>query len=198
MGLEFEYVDGQTPLNEDEKNGLLIKTISTQGELDEHEQRNIEKAIEWTIRNKFKTAKILDEKFIKGLHKKMFSDTWKWAGDFRQSEKNIGVSWIKIPIELRSLLDDTKYWIENATYPPDELAIRFKHRLVNIHCFPNGNGRHSRIMADIIISSVYDRDVFTWHHSNMVKAGEVRAKYIAAIREGDIGNMHQLIEFARN
>ncbi len=198
MGLEFEYEDGQTPLDEDEKNGLLIKTITTQGELDEHEQRNIEKAIEWTIRNKFKTAKILDEKFIKELHKKMFSDTWKWAGDFRQSEKNIGVSWIKIPIELRSLLDDTKYWIENATYPPDELAIRFKHRLVNIHCFPNGNGRHSRIMADIIISSVYDRDVFTWHHSNMVKAGEVRAKYIAAIKKGDIGNIHQLIEFARN
>ena len=198
MGLEFEYEDGQTPLDEDEKNGLLIKTIATQGELDEHEQRNIEKAIEWTIHNKFKASRILDEKFIKELHKKMFSDTWKWAGDFRQSEKNIGVSWIRIPMELRLLVDDTKYWIEKATYPPDELAIRFKHRLVNIHCFPNGNGRHSRIMADIIISSVFGRDVFTWHHSNMVKAGEVRAKYISAIREGDNGNINQLIEFARN
>lgn len=198
MGLEFEYEDGQTPLDEDEKNGLLIKTIATQGELDEHEQRNIEKAIEWTIHNKFKASRIFDEKFIKELHKKMFSDTWKWAGDFRQSEKNIGVSWIRIPMELRLLVDDTKYWIEKATYPPDELAIRFKHRLVNIHCFPNGNGRHSRIMADIIISSVFGRDVFTWHHSNMVKAGEVRAKYISAIREGDNGNINQLIEFARN
>lgn len=101
-------------------------------------------------------------------------------------------------MELRTLLDDTKYWIANSTYRPDELAIRFKHRLVNIHCFPNGNGRHSRIMADIIISSVYKMKVFSWHKSNMVKAGEVRAKYIAAIREGDIGNLEPLIEFARN
>lgn len=87
MGLEFEYEEGQTPLNEDEKNGLLIKTITTQGELDEHEQRNIELAIEWTIHNKFQTSKIFSEKFVKELHKKMFADTWKWAGDFRQSEK---------------------------------------------------------------------------------------------------------------
>jgi len=198
MGLKLEYENGQTPLNEDEKDGLKIKTITTQGELDEHEQRNIEKAVEWTIRNRFVAKNILTEKFIKALHKKMFSDTWKWAGDFRQSEKNIGVKWIKIPVELRTLLDDTKYWIENDIYPPDELAIRFKHRLVNIHCFPNGNGRHSRIMADIIIESVYSKEVFTWHHSNMVRAGEVRAKYIAAIREGDNDNIEELIKFARN
>jgi len=159
MGLEFEYEEGQTPLNEDEKEGLIIKTITTQGELDEHEQRNIEKAIEWTIHRKFQTKRILSEKFIKELHKKMFSETWKWAGDFRQSEKNIGVTWITIPLELRALLDDTKYWIENSTYPPDELAIRFKHRLVNIHCFPNGNGRHSRIMADIIINSIFNKRI---------------------------------------
>jgi len=198
MGLEYEYEDGQTPLDEDEKDGLLIETITTQGELDEHEQRNIEKAIEWTIHNKLKSEKILSEKFIKELHRKMFSEIWKWAGEFRQSEKNIGVNWIAIPIDLRTLLDDTKYWIKNSTYSPDEIAIRFKHRLVNIHCFPNGNGRHSRIMADIIIDSVFDKEIFTWHHSNMVRAGEVRAKYIAAIREGDKGNINKLIEFARN
>lgn len=133
MGLKFEYEDGQTPLNEDEKDDLLITTITTQGELDEHEQRNIEKAIEWTIRNRFKASKILSEKFVREVHKKMFSDTWKWAGDFRQSEMNIGVEWITIPVRLRTLIDDTKYWIENDTYPPDELTVRFKHRLVNIH-----------------------------------------------------------------
>lgn len=108
------------------------------------------------------------------------------------------MSWINIPIKLRSLLADTKYWIENEVYPPDEIAIRFKHQRVSIHCFPNGNGRHSRIMADIIISSVYNRDVFSWHFSNMVKAGDVRAKYIAALREGDLENLQPLIEFARN
>ena len=198
MGLDLEYEEGQTPLSEEEKQGLKIKTVSTHGELDEHEQRNIEKAIEWTIHNKFTAKQILTEQFIKDLHRKMFSDVWEWAGSFRRSEKNIGVPWLKIEIELRLLLDDTKYWIENNIYPADEIAIRFKHRLVNIHCFPNGNGRHSRIIADIIIESIFEREIFTWHHSNMVKAGEVRSKYIQAIREGDKGNIKPLIEFARN
>lgn len=198
MGLILEYEDGQTPLNEEEKRGLKIKTISTHGELDEHEQRNIEKAIEWTIRTKFKPHQIFTEQFIKEVHKRMFSDVWSWAGHFRKSEKNIGVPWIRIGMELKYLLDDAKYWIEQKTYPPDELTIRFKHRIVNIHCFSNGNGRHSRIMADIIIESVFNKEIFTWHYSNMVKAGAIRSKYISAIRAGDKGNINPLIEFARN
>lgn len=198
MGLKLEYEDGQTPLSEQEKEGLLIKTITTHGELDEHEQLNIEKAVAWTIQRKFKADKILTERFIKDLHKKMFSNVWSWAGKFRKSEKNIGTEWVKIGIELKYLFDDTKYWIENKVYPEDEIAIRFKHRLVNIHCFPNGNGRHSRLMADIVIESLFDKEVFSWHHSNMVKADETRKKYIAAIREGDKGNINPLLEFARN
>jgi Fic-DOC domain mobile mystery protein B len=196
--MELEYQDGQTPLDEDEKENLLIKTITTHGELDEHEQLNIEKAVQWTIQSRFKPEKILTEEFIKTLHKKMLGEVWAWAGEFRKSEKNIGVEWINIGVELKYLIDDTKYWIENKTYPPDEIAIRFKHRLVNIHCFPNGNGRHSRIMADIIIESIFGKDVFTWNHSKMVQADETRKKYIAAIREGDKGNIKPLLEFARN
>ena len=196
--MELEYQDDQTPLDEDEKEFLLIKTITTHGELDEHEQLNIEKAVQWTILSKFKPEKILTEEFIKTIHKKMLGGVWAWAGKFRKSEKNIGVEWINIGVELKYLIDNTKYWIENKTYPPDEIAIRFKHRLVNIHCFPNGNGRHSRIMADIIIESIFGKDVFTWNHSNMVQADETRKKYIAAIREGDRGNIKPLLEFARN
>lgn len=198
MGLELEYEEGQTPLSEEEKDGLLIKTITTHEELDEHEQLNIEKAVAWTIQRRFKADKILTERFIKDLHSKMFSDVWSWAGKFRKSEKNIGVEWVKIRIELKYLLDDTKYWIENEVYSEDEISIRFKHRLVNIHCFPNGNGRHSRIMADIVIESIFGKEVFSWHHSNMVKADETRKKYITAIREGDKGNINPLLEFARN
>ena len=198
MGLELEYQDGQTPIDEDEKKGLLIKSITTNGELNEHEQLNIENAVEWIIQTKFKPDKILTEQFIKKVHKKMYSDVWKWAGEFRKSEKNIGVEWINISIELKYLLDDTKYWIENKIYSPDEIAIRFKHRLVKIHCFPNGNGRHSRIMADIIIESVFGKDIFTWNSSNMIKPDETRKKYIAAVKEGDEGNIKPLIEFARN
>ncbi len=198
MGLAFEYEDGQTPLSEEEKDGLLIKSITTHGELDEHEQLNIENAIAWTIKSKLKKDRILTEEFIKTLHKKMLGNVWSWAGQFRKSEKNIGVKWIMIAIELKALLDDTKYWIVNTSFSDKEIAIRFKHRLVNIHCFPNGNGRHSRLMADIIMESLFDKKPFSWNQSYMVKANETRHNYIAAIREGDRGNIQPLIDFAEN
>lgn len=198
MGLELEYEEGQTPIDEEEKEGLKIKSITTQGELDEFEQLNIEKAVEWTIHAKLNPDKILTEKFVKDLHKRMYGDVWKWAGEFRKSEKNIGISWVMIEIELKKLLDDTKYWIKHNTYSSDEIAIRFKHRIVSIHCFPNGNGRHSRMMADIIMESVFNEDLFTWHQSNMVKANETRKSYINALREADKGNVKPLVSFAKN
>lgn len=117
----------------------------TKGELNEFEQLNIEKALVWTLQLKLDVDQILNERFIKTFHKKMFGDVWKWAGRFRQSEKNIGVHWFEIGLELKKLRDDTKYWIENNTFSPEEIAIRFKHRIVSIHCFSYGNGRHSRL-----------------------------------------------------
>lgn len=198
MGLEFDYNNGQTPLDEQEKEGLKIKSITTQGELDEFEQLNIERAVEWTIRIKLKPENILTEKFIKDLHKKMYNDVWKWAGEFRKTEKNIGIPWAQIVIELKNLLNDTKYWIENKTFSPIEIAIRFKHRIVSIHCFPNGNGRHSRMMADIIIESIFKEEIFSWHQSNMVRANESRKEYIAALKKADNGNIEPLIKFAKN
>ena len=198
MGLEFVYKDGQTPIEEEEKDVLKIKSIKIIGELDEFEQLNIEKAVEWTIHTNLKPENILTEKFIKDLHKKMYGDVWKWAGEFRRTEKNIGITWTKIGIDLKNLLDDAKYWVENKTYSPEEVAIRFKHRIVSIHCFPNGNGRHSRIMADIIMESIFGKEIFTWHQSNMVKADEIRKEYINALRKADNGNITPLIEFAKN
>ena len=198
MGLDYKYSDGQTPLDEDEKEGLKISSVTTQQELDEFEQLNIEKAIEWTIHSNLKSEKILSEKFIKNLHQKMFGDVWKWAGEFRKSDKNLGIHWPQISVELKKLIDDTKYWIENSTYSPEEISIRFKHRLVAIHCFPNGNGRHSRMMADIIMESVFGEDSFSWHSSNMVKADETRKKYISALKKADNGNIKPLIAFAKS
>ncbi len=197
MGLELKYSDGQTPLDEEEKEGLKIRSVTTQQELDEFEQLNIEKAIEWTIHSNLKPEKILTEKFIKDLHKKMFGDVWKWGGEFRTSDKNLGIHWPQISIELKKLLDDTQYWIENNIYSPEEISIRFKHRLVAIHCFPNGNGRHSRLMADIMMESVFGQDSFSWHRSNMVKADETRKKYISTLKEADKGNIKPLIAFAK-
>src|SRR5437762_852020 len=134
MGLDLEYVYGQTPLDDDEKEGLLIKSISTRRELDEFEQQNIEKAVLWSLKRKFKPTDILTEFFIKDLHRKMYADVWKWAGEFRNTNKNIGVDKLLIPVQLRNLLDDCLYWIENKSFSEDEIALRCKHRIVSIHC----------------------------------------------------------------
>ncbi len=198
MGLKIKYTAGQTPLNEDEQEGLKIKSITTQQELDEFEQLNIEKALQWTLSVHLKQEKIMTEKFIKDLHKKMYSEVWSWAGDFRKSDKNIGIDWTQIAIALKKLIDDTIYWIEHKTYSPEEISIRFKHRIVAIHCFPNGNGRHSRLMADILMEYIFDKEAFSWHKSNMVKANETRKSYIKALREADKGNINPLIAFAKS
>ena len=152
----------------------------------------------WAYHRNFHMEKVLNVLFIKEMHKRMFGDVWTWAGTFRQSNKNIGIDWTIISVELHKLLDDTKYWIVNSTFEADEIAIRFKHRLVKIHCFPNGNGRHSRLMCDIIIEKLLSRRIFTWMNSNLVLPGHARKEYLAAIREADHGDYRRLLKFARS
>jgi Fic-DOC domain mobile mystery protein B len=197
MGLDLIYNDGQTPLDEDEKEGLLIKSIATRGELDEFEQQNIEDAIQWSLTRKFKSEQILSETFILALHKKMYKNVWRWAGEYRKTNKNIGVDKLEIPVALRSLIDDASYWLENNVYEPDEFALRFKHRLVSIHCFPNGNGRHSRMIADIIIEKIYQLPVFSWGSKSITDENDSRKKYLIAIRKADKGYLDLLLKFAR-
>ena len=197
MGLDLIYNDGQTPLDEDEKEGLLIKSIATRGELDEFEQQNIEDAIQWSLTRKFKSEQILSETFILALHKRMYKNVWRWAGEYRKTNKNIGVDKLEIPVALRSLIDDASYWLENNVYEPDEFALRFKHRLVSIHCFPNGNGRHSRIIADIIIEKIYQLPVFSWGSKSLADENDSRKNYLIAIRKADKGDLELLLKFAR-
>jgi Fic-DOC domain mobile mystery protein B len=197
MGLIFRYKDGQTPLNTEQINGLKIKTIVTQAQLNEFEQANINDAL-LGLSSKRKIKSILSEGFIVQLHKSMFGMVWKWAGKFRHTETNIGIEWTRIPIELRKLLDDAKFWVEHQTYGPDEIALRFKHRLVAIHCFPNGNGRHSRIMADLIAVHLLDRAKFNWGNSSLVASSEQRKNYLKALQLADQGNLSELLIFARS
>jgi Fic-DOC domain mobile mystery protein B len=197
MGLELEYIRGQTPIEEEEKEELKIKTISTRGELDEFEQANIEKAVEWSFRINPAAEKILTVEFIKEVHKRMFDEVWGWAGQFRKSNKNIGVDKYQIEQELRILMDDCKFWIDNKVYHDDEIAIRFKHRLVKTHPFPNGNGRHSRLCADILISKGLMKEIFSWGTGSLSKLGETRTNYLDAIHEADQGNIIPLLDFAR-
>lgn len=198
MGLDLVYIDGQTPLDEEEKEGLRIKTISTREELDEFEQYNIEKAIQWIYSRKLNKEQLMSEKFIKQLHKKMYGEVWSWAGKFRTSEKNLGVASYKIATELKILMDDCLFWIENNTFESVDIAVRFKHKLVSIHCFANGNGRHSRLMADLIMGKVFEKPVFSWGGNNLVKQTNTRDSYIKAVKSADKNELRPLIEFAQS
>lgn len=198
MGLNLEYINGQTPLDIDEKEGLLIPTIATRAELDEFEQQNIEDAILWLYGRNLTSKTILSEQFVRNLHKKMYGKVWSWAGQFRKTDKNLGIDKWQISTALKTLLDDTVFWIENKIYSPDEIALRFKHRLVSIHCFPNGNGRHSRLMADVLIEKLFHLPVFSWGSGNLVKQNDSRSAYLNAVKAADKGDFELLLQFARS
>jgi len=198
LNLDYNYIDGQSPLDEEEVAELKIKSISTREELDEFEQQNIETAMEWLFKQKVSASKLLTEKFVKDLHRQMFGSVWSWAGQFRQSNKNIGVDKAVISIELKKLLDNCSYWIENKTFPEEEIAIRLKHRLVSIHPFPNGNGRHSRLMADTIMEKVFLKPSFSWGRGSVETIDNNRSDYIKAVREADQENFELLLKFAKS
>ena len=198
MGLGSTVDLGQTPLDDEEKQALLIPSVTTRSELDEFEQLNIEEAIQWTLESRFDESEILTEAFVKRLHRRMYGNTWGWAGQFRTSNKNLGVDKFSIAVDLRALLTDARFWVESGTYEPDEICIRFKHRMVSIHCFANGNGRHSRLMADILAQRTFARPVFTWGLARLTHPGQARTAYISALRKADQGELEPLIEFARS
>ncbi|MBI2418275.1 MAG: mobile mystery protein B [Ignavibacteriales bacterium] len=197
MGLTLDYQEGQTPIDDDEKNELLIRTISTRSELDEFEQLGIEDAVAWLNKRRIPLHTMLTESFVKELHERMFGKIWKWAGTFRTSNKNIGVDKYLIGVELKGLLDDCCYWIDNKTFPPDEIAIRASHRMVLIHPFANGNGRHSRLYADALIHNGFGGNYFTWGGKSLIKEGEARSRYLHALRCADMTDYKPLLAFAR-
>lgn len=194
MTVEFDYPPGATPLDADELASLIPGHITTQGELNEWEQLNIAQG---ENRARKQRKEILNEAFLRQLHKQMFGETWKWAGGFRKSDKNISVDWLTIGVELKKLLDDAHYQIEHASYPPDEIAVRFHHRLVAIHPFPNGNGRHARLMADLLAERL-GQPGFTWGSRSLIDASETRQRYIAALQAADARDIAPLLAFARS
>jgi Fic-DOC domain mobile mystery protein B len=193
VALMFETIAGQTPLDPDESAGLKPRHISLQAHLNEWEQANILKAQRWAFR--LKGVGILTEGFVRDLHRRMFDDTWRWAGTFRNTDKTIGAPWEQIAVRLDQLLKNTAAQIEFKAFPARELAIRFHHGLVWIHPFPNGNGRHSRMMADILAIRL-GTDRFTWGKANLYSAGTPRADYIAALQAADRGDFAPLLAFA--
>jgi Fic-DOC domain mobile mystery protein B len=197
MTVKVDYPSGATPLDADELASLIPGHITTQGELNEWEQLNIVQGEAWAQRQRGQRKEILNEGFLRQLHKQMFGETWKWAGEYRKSDKNIGIDWLKIGVELKKLLDDAHYQVEHASYPSDEIAVRFHHRLVAIHPFLNGNGRHARLMADLLIERL-GRPRFTWGSRGLVHASETRQRYIDALQAADRRDFAPLLAFARS
>jgi Fic-DOC domain mobile mystery protein B len=190
----FQEPEDATPLTPEERADLIPAHIAYRAELNAAEQENIARGQDWALARK---RDLLSEKFIKDLHERMLGDVWRWAGKFRTTERNLGIHYFEIPMAVRELLEDAKTWGQHNTYPADEIAVRFHHRLVKIHPFPNGNGRHARLMADLLVMSL-GGERFTWGSANLQKAGDVRRQYIEALRAADNHDYAPLLRFARS
>lgn len=188
--------DANTPLAPEERDGLIPSYITLRHELNEAEQVNIDEGYRWAFNPRAK-HEVLTEEFICALHKRMYGDVWRWAGEFRKTQRNIGVDWWNIAPDLRTLLGDVRYWIDHQTYPPDEIAVRFAHRLVAIHPFPNGNGRWSRLAGDLLALRL-GQQRFTWGSSDLVAIDDTRQRYIAALQAADRNDIEPLLVFARS
>jgi Fic-DOC domain mobile mystery protein B len=191
----FAQPDDATPLDAEEREGLAQTWITTRADLNEAEQANIDDAVAWTGRRR--DTEILTEGFVFELHKRMFGDVWSWAGSTRKTGKNIGVDPDQIHIQLGGLLRDAQYWIEHRSFSADEIAVRLHHGLVAIHPFPNGNGRHARLMADLLIAQL-GGEPFSWGGGILRDIGTLRAEYIGALRAADNHDFTPLLAFARS
>jgi len=190
--MKFEYAPGAPPIDPGEAVGLIPAHLTLQRELNEYEETNILEATEWAFARR--RGDPLAERFIYTVHARMFNQTWKWAGKARRSDKNIGVRWFEIPMHLTQMLGDVRVQIDKKAYAPAEIAARYHHRLVSIHLFPNGNGRHARLMADLLLTELAGRR-FEWGRGSLAAASEIRARYIAALKAADAGDCRPLLAF---
>lgn len=195
MGLKLEYPPGATPLDPDDAAGLIPSHIVTQGQLNAWEYQNVAEGRAWALSRK--RGNLLTREFVDELHRRMFNKTWKWAGKPRQKETQLGIDPAHIQVELKKLFDDVAYQIEHKILPLDEIAAMFHHRLVSIHPFPNGNGRHARLITDVLLVR-NGAEPFTWGAGELVESGEVRDRYLAALRVADQRDYGPLLEFVRS
>ena len=190
----FDDPDHATPLTPEEQHDLIPGHIAYRRELNQAEQENILRAQDWALARK---RDPLSEKFIKELHKRMLGDVWKWAGKFRRTERNLGIPFYEVPTALRHLLADTRTQIDYQTYAPDEIAVRLYHRLVAIHPFPNGNGRHARLLADLLVMRL-GQNRFSWGRESLHDASQMRRRYVEALQAADHHHIDLLLAFARS
>jgi Fic-DOC domain mobile mystery protein B len=198
MALTAPHSPGATPLRPEDIKGLK-HSVTTHGELNELEAANIVQGQEWALKARStRMPQMLSDEYVQRLHKRMYGEVWKWAGQYRLHETTIGVPHPMIRAELRTLYDDARYWIEHKTFPDYELAIRLHHRLVKVHLFPNGNGRHARMFADLVLQRHFKAPRLPWGGTTLGNSGPRRAEYIGALQAADANNYTPLVEFCQS
>lgn len=193
-GLPMQQDAAATPLTGEEREDLIPSYITLRRELNEAEQANILEAETWAFRRK---RDVLEERFLKNLHKRMLGNVWRWAGSYRRSERNLGVEARRIPQDVGQLISDCRYWIDHKAHEPDETAARFHHKLVWIHAFPSGNGRHARLATDLLLTAL-GRERFSWGRANLVDHTATRKAYVDALQAADSHDMTALLAFVRS
>jgi Fic-DOC domain mobile mystery protein B len=192
----FQEGEDATPLDPNLRKDLLQTRITNRSDLNEAEQEDILKGSAWARRNRRATeaTDILTDNFVRTLHETMFGEVWRWAGSYRQNELNIGIAPHLVPAAMPELLGNVRFWIEHQTYPADAIAVRPHHGLTQIHGFPNGNGRHAREMADLLIERL-GGEAFTWGSGSLQDTGALRTQYVAALKAADGHDMAPLMAF---
>ncbi|HVK80242.1 MAG TPA: mobile mystery protein B [Verrucomicrobiae bacterium] len=190
----FAADDAATPLTPQERHDLIPTYVALRSELNEVEALNVAAGERWALSRK---RDVLDEVIVQRLHLRMFGDVWRWAGKYRSSERNIGVAPHIVPVAMRQTIEDAKYWVEHKSWPSDELAVRFSHKLVSVHPFPNGNGRWSRLAGDLLAMQLGEQR-FTWGSGSIASISDTRRAYVDALKKADGGNIGPLLAFARS
>jgi Fic-DOC domain mobile mystery protein B len=188
-----DEADDATPLTPEEREGLIPSHVTLRRELNELEQQNILEADIWSFARR---RDPLAATFARSLHRRMFGKVWRWAGKYRTSDKNIGIDHVEIQPRLHAAIDNVRYWTAHGTFSPDEIAVRFHHALVVVHPFPNGTGRWSRLMADILVVRL-GKARFTWGGGALHTVDETRRTYIGSLKAADNHDFTELIAFAR-
>jgi Fic-DOC domain mobile mystery protein B len=194
-----DHDPGSTPIDPDERENLIPDTITTRKQLNQYEQTNIIAAMEWLSPWRIKRRDPCDDLFVCELHRRMFGEVWKWAGKYRLRDTKPGIDPKLIPPELRQQLEKVKCWRQNKVYEPDEIAVRLHYLTVHIHPFSNGNGRLTRLLADILLQKM-GHQPFTWGSKNLQTKGPDRNEYLRAIRliDMDRDDIGPLLKFARS
>lgn len=192
--MKLQYPPGATPIDSDELAGLIPAHVTLQRELNDYEEANILEAAAWLFERR--RGDPLDDEFIREVHRRMFGKTWRWAGTMRRSDKNLGVPWTSIAMSMRQMLGDVRAQVGFKSYPAMELAARYHHRLVAIHLFPNGNGRHARLMADLLLAELAPQK-FEWGRDSLVTESAARQRYIESLRSADTGDYFPLLQFLK-